>query len=124
MKKFWVFLKSLFKINCTHSSANKEICKYCPDCGKKIAHKWVVVRCRLCGHYRKPLLDSIGKIKPVKKYCFFCGSNKWEFRYYYDNYIPDKMKLIAIKKIQTEDELINKFGKLTEKTKVWVTKLF
>ena len=120
-KKLQKYFKNLLNIKCTHSSAKMKNCKYCPDCGKKIVHKWIVIKCRLCGHYRKPLIDLFEKIKPVKKYCFHCGSDKWGYQYYYESFIPDRMKLISVKKIQTEKEYNNKFGALTENTKIWIS---
>lgn len=106
--------------NCKHNSAMMRNCKYCPDCGKKIIHKWVTIKCRVCGHYRKPAFALLGKIKPVKKYCFNCGSEKWDYQYYYESTIPDRMKTISLKQIQTVEEFNNRFKTQEENTKVWV----
>lgn len=108
---------------CSHSSAAAKNCKYCPDCGKKIMHKWVVIKCRLCGHYRKPVLDIFERIKPAKKYCFNCGADKWNYQYYYESTIPDRMKAISIKKIQTEEEYKNRFKSRDSQTRIWISRV-
>ncbi|OGI01533.1 MAG: hypothetical protein A2Y25_03445 [Candidatus Melainabacteria bacterium GWF2_37_15] len=109
-------------MNCDHSSAKAKNCNYCPDCGKKIVHKWVTIKCRECGHYRKPTLDIFGRIKPVKRFCFNCGSDKWNYQYYMESTIPDKMKVISIQKIQTEEEHNSRFKNINRQTKVWVSR--
>jgi len=109
--------------NCTHKSAILKNCKYCPDCGEKIFHKWVTIKCRGCGHYRKPAYDIFKNLKPAKKYCFNCGCDKWNFQYYYESTIPDKMKLVSVKQIQTEQEYNERFKNPYQKTSVWVNKI-
>lgn len=107
---------------CNHSSAIARNCKYCPDCGKKIVHKWVTIQCNLCGHYRKPETSLLGRIKPVKKYCFNCGATDWSYQYYYESTIPDKMKEISLKQAHTQQEHDNRFLSSDRKTRIWISR--
>ncbi|HSA06822.1 MAG TPA: hypothetical protein P5556_06560 [Candidatus Gastranaerophilales bacterium] len=120
MNKLLENFKNIFKINCNHFSARAKDCKFCPDCGKKIVSRWILIKCQACGHYRKPVIDSFGKIKPLKKYCFYCGYTRWKPENYYEPTIPDSLKSIAIKKIETEKKQNLNFGNLTKKSKIWI----
>jgi len=120
MRKLLQYFKELLTDKCAHNGAKTKNCKYCPDCGKKVEFKWVTVKCDFCGHYRKPVTDWQNKLKPEKKYCFYCGSDNWSYQNYYESNIPDRMKTIAVKKIAPDKEY--KFGSLTCKTKVWISK--
>lgn len=119
MEKFLEYLKSIFRLKCSHNTAGNKNCKYCPDCGKKVVCRWIVIKCKSCGHYRTPLIDRAANIKPAKKYCFFCGSDKWTNHNYYEATIPDSLKSISARHIEAEEE--HKFGSLTAKTKIWVS---
>lgn len=119
MNKLSAYLKNLFCHECAHKSAKRKNCNYCPDCGKKVNCKWIVIECKACAHFRKPLIDCFGQIKPVKKYCFHCGSDKWATRNYYESIMPDSLKTIAFKHVETEPP--PEFGALTGKTKIWVS---
>ena len=112
--------RNLLTGKCNHSAAITENCKYCPDCGKKVEFKWAIVKCDSCGHYRQPVLGWKNKLKPEKKYCFYCGASKWSIQNYYEANIPDRMKAIAIKKVILDKEY--NFGELTAKTKIWISK--
>ena len=119
MNKLFKYIKNILRLKCSHSGALTRNYKYCPDCGKKVAYKWVVIKCKACGHYRKPLVDWLGKIKPMKKYCFHCGSDGWDVHNYYEKTIPDSMKPIAVKQLDPRKQY--RFGELTQKTKIWIS---
>lgn len=119
MDKLKAYFKKIFLPECTHKSAKRKNCSYCPDCGKKVACKWIVIECKGCAHFRKPSIDRLGNIKPLKKYCFHCGSDKWGVQNYYESIIPDSLKTIAFKHVETQNP--PQFGSLTGKTKVWVS---
>lgn len=113
-------IKDLLGVKCSHRRAMFENCKYCPDCGKKIMFKWALIRCQFCGHYRKAVFDVFGRVKPKAKYCFYCGSDKWRSQTYYKDNIPDSLKALSVMKIEAETL---KFGDLTGRTKIWISKL-
>lgn len=111
----------LMRGKCTHSAAKAKNCNYCPDCGEKIVQKWAIIRCKTCGHYRKPVIDNFNKIKPAKKYCFNCGSITWDVQYYFESTIPEKMKVIAVKQV-FKDEENNIFKTKESNVKIWLSK--
>lgn len=120
MKSYFKHIKNFLRVRCTHRRAMFENCKYCPDCGKKVIQKLALIRCQFCGHYRKAVLNLFGGVKPKAKYCFYCGSNKWRAQNYFRENIPDSLMALSVMKIEAESL---KFGDLTERTKVWVSKL-
>jgi hypothetical protein len=120
MKSYLKRIKDLLGVKCTHRKAMFENCKYCPDCGKKVVTKWALIRCEFCGHYRKAMLDVFGGVKPKAKYCFYCGSDRWRAQNYYRENIPDSLKALSVIKVETE---ALKFGSLTERTRVWISRL-
>ena len=121
MNKLLTFLKKFLNIKCSHSAAIIQNCKYCPDCGKKIVPEWIIIKCKSCGHYREPSINYSDEIKPLKKYCFYCGSSEWTTQSYYEPNIPDSMKSISIKRNRAEERYTSNFGNLTTKTKIWVS---
>ncbi len=116
VKKVCEFLS----IKCNHSSVKNDRCNYCPDCGSKIIIKWVNIKCKQCGHFRKPKKQSFLNLKPIRKFCSYCGSDKWGYQYYYDSNIPDKLRTISVKKIVTEIPDNFEFGSMTSHTNIWV----
>ncbi len=112
------YIKNIFTSKCCHEEAKSKNCKYCPDCGKRVVRKWAIIKCKSCGHYRKPQIDIYETVKPEKKYCFFCGSEKWVAHNYYDTNIPDSLKSISLVKVNDFEK--QDFGSLTGKTKIWI----
>lgn len=119
MEKLLSSVKNLFLFKCSHKAAFSKNYRYCPDCGKKLYYKWIIIKCKKCGHYRTPAIKENKEIMPDKRYCFYCGSDKWTYYKYYEETIPESLKLISSLFLEEEEKY--NFGSHTKKTKVWVS---
>jgi hypothetical protein len=64
-------LKALF--TCSHAKARAVEGKtYCPDCGRGVIFRWVVLRCTECGQ-RRPSHYRLRQVVPAELCCTYCG---------------------------------------------------
>jgi ribosomal protein S27AE len=71
----YAFYQSLFSRECEHANVvlNKRGPSFCPDCGYKILHMWVMVKCQSCDAKRLPRRMPDGKVRPMERFCSRCG---------------------------------------------------
>ncbi len=120
VKKLLLNIEDFFGIQCQHRAVKNYNCSYCPDCGKKVAVRWVSIKCKQCGQLRKASNKNLFSITPKKDFCFNCGSSKWMYQYYYDSNIPDKLREISVKQVVTRNENPFRDTRIDFDTKIWV----
>lgn len=122
VKKALINIEELLGIKCPHRSVKSDSCNFCPDCGKKVKVRWVSIKCRQCGHLRTAANKNSHSIAPKKDFCCYCGSSKWDYQYYYDSNIPDKLREISVKQVVTHKENPFKDNKINVQTDIWIEK--
>lgn len=60
-------------LTCCHARARVVEGKtYCPDCGRGVIFRWVILRCVTCGQ-RRPSRYRFRQVVPTECCCTFCG---------------------------------------------------
>jgi uncharacterized protein (DUF983 family) len=67
----WI-LKCLFTCNHQHAPMSEGKC-YCPDCGRGLIYRWVILRCPDCA-IRRDSRYLLRQIAPAQRCCAYCGS--------------------------------------------------
>jgi len=57
-------IEKVLGIKCIHHAVKSEICNFCPDCGKKIATRWTIIKCKECEQLRKAQKAGFATIFP------------------------------------------------------------
>lgn len=108
---------NLFKAKkCTHKNVDISIpFQYCQDCGEMVELSWHILRCGCCGKKREAK-TTLGEIKPVKRFCFGCGSNTYE---------TTKLEKVNYFDLHYAVQLKNNLSyERNEKVQLWVDMLF
>jgi hypothetical protein len=72
----WEIMNTLF--TCSHARAHAVEGKtFCPDCGRGVIFRWVVLRCVGCGQ-RRPAGYLFRNVVPSETCCTFCGDIRIE----------------------------------------------